>query len=91
MLALALALAALSTHLLTLVAGQVHHAGKVLHVGALVPNVVDADLGLGHAAAVARLDVRLVLAVPGVVAEGGGRCRDTGMGSRRGAWWGDRE
>ena len=34
------------THLFTLIAGQVHHTGEVLHVGPLVANVIDADLGL---------------------------------------------
>jgi hypothetical protein len=53
----------LGRELLALVRHEVHDAGEVLDGRRLVADVEDAQLAVRHAAAVARLDVRLVLAV----------------------------
>ena len=50
--------------LLLLVADQVGNKWEEVHGGLLGAHVIDLDLGLGDAAAVPRLDVRLVLLVP---------------------------
>jgi hypothetical protein len=50
-------------NLLLLVAHQMRHKGEQVHGCLLGAHVVNADLGLGHTTAVARLDVRLVLLV----------------------------
>ncbi len=63
----------LGRDLLALVAHHVHHRGEVIDGRALVADVENADLAIGHAAAVARLDVWLVLAV--AVAAGGAEAR----------------
>jgi hypothetical protein len=58
---------------------QVHAARERVHVGALHAHIVDADLGVGHTAAVPALGVRLALRLP-VAARG-----TCGRGRRRAA------
>lgn len=52
-----------STNLLVLVGDEVDAEGELLDTSTLAAKVEDADLGIGHSAAEARLGVRLVLAV----------------------------
>ena len=53
----------LASELLLLHRHQVHAQRKVLDGRSLASDVVDADLGIGHTAAVSALDVRLILAI----------------------------
>lgn len=66
----------LGGQLLALVRHEVHDERELVDARPLVADVVDAQLGVGDAAAVARLDVRLVLAV--AVAAGGAAAHSDG-------------
>ena len=51
------------TNLLVLVGDEVNAEGELVNSGTLAAEIKNADLGIGHTAAEARLGVRLVLAV----------------------------